>query len=464
MKNAIELAGRAVCGAVIASAGLTISSLARADLNQVSGMSPVQSPVAGTIQEICPKMGAQASTLTAAQTQLLGSCRKLVQTSNALQGSGPSGQSLGLTESGLRSALQGVAPEEMNAQNRSRTISTSSPVGARLLALRRGAGGGLLANASFNLNGQPVMLSELLPEGSRGGGASADSGLAGPWSGFVQGHYNWGDRDASQYEDGFDFDDFGITGGVDYRYSEATVAGIALSFSRTDADFDGGLGKVESKNVGISVYGSHSMGQAYVEGALGYARADFDSDRRILVTSTTAVSGFDTTARGSTDADQFTASIGAGYDWSRDGMTVTPFARLSYLDLDIDGFTESEPVHGLGLDVEGRSVRSLQSAIGVQIMKAVSMASGVVTPYLGIEWNHEFKNDDESIIAKYTHDPFNTHFVIPTADPDRDYFTVRAGLSAVFPSGVSAFANLDTVLGLSDTSSTSLTVGMRIEF
>ena len=49
----------------------------------------------------------------------------------------------------------------------------------------------------------------------------------------MQGHYNWGDRDASQYEDAFDFDDFGITGGVDYRYSEATVAGIALSFSPT---------------------------------------------------------------------------------------------------------------------------------------------------------------------------------------------------------------------------------------
>lgn len=455
---------RGIVSIVVASGGLASSQLAHADLNQVTGMNPIQAPVAATIQEVCPRMAAQSSSLTAPQMKLFQSCRKLVQTSNALQDSGNSNSSLGLSESGLRSALQGVAPEELNAQDRSRTISPGSPVGARLLALRRGAGGGLLANASFNFNGQPVMLAELLPAGSSGGGASADGGLASPWSGFLQGHYNWGDRDASRYEDGFDFDDFGITAGVDYRFGEATVAGLALSFSRADADFDGGLGKVESKASGISLYATHSIGNAYIEGFLGYSRIDFDSARRILVTSTTAVSGFDTTAKGSTDANQFTASIGTGYDWSRDSLTVTPFARLSYMDLDIDGFTESEPLHGLGLDVAGRSVRSLQSAIGVQIMKAIGIESGVLTPYLGVEWNHEFKNDGGSIVAKYSHDPFNTSFVIPTADPDRNYFTVRAGLSAVFPSGVAAFANVDSVLGLRDTTSTSLTVGVRIEF
>lgn len=449
---------------LIASVSLCIASGARADLNQVTGMTPVQQPVAATIQEICPKMGVQASTLTAPQTLLLGSCRKLVQTSNDIQGSGLSVQSLGLSESELRGALQGVAPEEMNAQDRTRALSNASPIGARLLALRRGAGGGLLANASFNLNGSPVLLSELLPEGSQGGGASPDAGLSSPWSGFIQGHYNWGDRDASALEDAFDFDDVGITGGVDYRFSEATVAGIALSYSRTEADFDGGLGDVDSKNVGLSVYASHSIGNMYVEGVLGYSRADFDSARRILVPSATNVAGFDTTARGSTDADQFSASVGAGYDWSRDGLTLTPFARLSYMSLDIDGFTESEPVHGLGLDVEGRTVRSLQSAIGVQVMKAVSTQSGVVTPYAGIEWNHEFKNDEANIVAKYTHDPFNTTFFIPTADPDRNYFTVRAGVSATFASGLAAFANIDTVVGLNDTSGTSLTFGVRLEF
>jgi outer membrane autotransporter protein len=137
---------------------------------------------------------------------------------------------------------------------------------------------------------------------------------------------------------------------------------------------------------------------------------------------------------------------------------------LSYLHLDVDGFTEKESRHSLGLDVEGRSVKSLQSAIGAQIAKAISTQSGVITPYAGIEWNHEFESNGSDIVAKYTHDPFNTFFTIPTADPDRDYFTLRAGITSIFPSGVAAFANIDTVLGLKDTTSTSLTIGMRVEF
>lgn len=446
------------------SAGFFYASCANADLNAVSGMTPVQAPVASTIQTICPKMAAQSSSLTAEQQLLLSSCRKLVQTSNGLQHSGPSGQSLGLTESGLRAALQGVSPEEMNAQNRSRTFAGNAPIGARLLALRRGAGGGPLASSTFDLNGQPLLLSEMLPFGSRGGGASADSGPGGPWSGFVQGHYNWGTRDRSAVEDRFDFHDVGVTAGVDYRFSDSTVAGIALSYAHTKADFDNGLGDVESNNAGVSLYGSHSFGKAYVEGFVGYTKVDFDSARRILVPSTTGVSGFDTTAKGSTNADQFTASIATGYDWSRDSMTITPFVRLSYAHLGIDGFTERESRSSLGLDVKSRSVNSLQSAIGAQITKAISVQSGVISPYAAIEWNHEFQNNNENIVAKYTHDPFNTFFTIPTAHPDRDYFTLRAGLTSVFPSGVSAFANLDTVVGLRDTTSTSLTVGVRLEF
>lgn len=145
-------------------------------------------------------------------------------------------------------------------------------------------------------------------------------------------------------------------------------------------------------------------------------------------------------------------------------MTITPFVRLSYAHLGIDGFTERESRSSLGLDVKSRSVNSLQSAIGAQITKAISVQSGVISPYAAIEWNHEFQNNNENIVAKYTHDPFNTFFTIPTAHPDRDYFTLRAGLTSVFPSGVSAFANLDTVVGLRDTTSTSLTVGVRLEF
>lgn len=447
------------------SGGLLAVPAAQADLNQVPGMTPIQAPVAATIQAICPPLNSPdlSQSLTPAQRTLAQSCTKMVQTSNAQQGQPATSQNLGLTESGLRDAIQGISPEEMNAQNRGRTINNNSPINARLLALRRGAGGGPVA-ANFEFNGQQLSIADVFAPESRGGGASADDGLGGPWSGFINGHYSWGKRDAFALESGFDFDDYGIMAGADYRLSDATVAGVALNYAKSKADFANSGGDVESSNYGISGYASHSMGESYVEGFVGYSRVDFDTARRILVVSTTAVEGFDTTARGSTDASQFTASIGGGRDFVSGDTTITPFARLSYLHLSVDGFTEREDKHSLGLDVRSRSVTSVQSALGAQFTKAISTQSGVVTPYAGLEWNHEFRNNSDEIVAKYTHDPFNTFFAIPTASPDRNYFTLRAGLTGVFANGLAAFANVDHVMGLEHTRSSSITVGVRKEF
>lgn len=442
---------------------------AHADLTLVPGMNPVQSSAATLTQTVCPAMGGIAESLTAPQRVLFESCSKLVVTSNWQQS--PTGQTpgqgtfnLALTEAGLRDALQAVAPEEMNGLARARTTSLAKPINARLLALRKGKGGGGLAGSSFDFNGHAVSLASLVPAGSTGGGASADALSGGRFGGFINAHTNWGDRDRSRLEDAFDFNDTGITAGIDYRFSDALVAGVAVAYSATDVNFDRRLGGVESDDLGVSLYGSYHLGGLYFDGHLGFSKVDFDTARRIVVVSNTAVAGFDTVARGSTDADQITASLGVGYDMANGDLTVSPFARLNYLRLDTDGFREREALHSLGLDVRGRTVNSLISALGVNLTKAIGTGAGVVSPYLGVEWNHEFRNDGSGIVAKYTHDPFNTRFVIPVASPDRNYFTVRAGVSGTFANGWSAFANYETVLGLEDTSNHALTLGVRVEF
>ena len=73
-------------------------------------------------------------------------------------------------------------------------------------------------------------------------------------------------------------------------------------------------------------------------------------------------------------------------------------------------------------------------------------------------------NDSRSVTSKYAVDPFNTFFVIPTDNPDRDYFALGAGVSAVFSKGVSAFLYYETVLGLRDVTRHAFTAGVRLEF
>ena len=81
-----------------------------------------------------------------------------------------------------------------------------------------------------------------------------------------------------------------------------------------------------------------------------------------------------------------------------------------------------------------------------------------------MEWQHEFENQSRGVSAKYTYDPFNTWFALPTDTPDKDYYTVSAGVSGTFARGVSAFIHYETLLGLSKVDSQLVGVGIRLEF
>ena len=423
------------------------------------GLNEVQRAAGKTVETICPFLVAPDAN-GSPEARLRDTCTRIVASAQA----NGSDFDLGLTTTELATALQAVAPEEMTAAGRIAVEgSLSNPVNGRLLALRAGGRGLLLAGSGFTIDGKALSLAQLLPAGSRGGSAG-DGEFGGRWGGFINANYNAGDRDASRNEDGFDFSDAGLTAGIDYRFMDGLVGGVALSWSKTDADFDGNLGTVESDNFGVSLYMSYATATWYVDGLLALSKIDFDTERRIVVASNTAAEGINTTAVGSTDGDQVSFNAGGGYNFELAGMTLTPYGRIDYLKLDVDGFTEREDKEGMGLTIDDHDTESLKSAIGGRVARTYSTASGVFTPYAGIEWNHEFQNDEASLVARYANDPFNESFTITTDDPDRDYFTLSLGASAVFPHGVAAFVNFDTALGLADTRSYALTLGGRVEF
>lgn len=452
---------------VLAIAGLGLGSLAHAQvpgtssaagvLTGLPGLSPVQLSAARVIETICPFLGTPDG-LGSQQARLSFTCARFVASA---RGAG-NNRDLGLTPAQLATALQAVAPEEMTASGRIAVEgSLGNPVNGRLLALRSGGQGMLLAGSGLKLGDRAVSLAELLGQDARGGAAGD---LGGRWGGFVNANFNQGERDSTRNENAFDFSDAGLTLGADYRISDALVAGAALSWSKTDADFDANLGNVESVNLGLSLYASYATEAWYVDGRLGFANIDFDTERRIQVVSNTTAEGIDTSARGSTKGSQLSLNVGGGYNMPMGEMTLTPYGRLDYLKLDVDGFTERETKEGVGLTISDHDTESLQSALGTRISKPISTGAGVFVPYAGLEWNHEYQNDADSLVAKYANDPFNVSFAIPTDDPDRDYFTLSLGASAVYKNGMAAFVNLDTVLGLAETTNYALTLGWRVEF
>ncbi len=446
------------------------------------GGRPVQTGLQSTtgvaVQAVCGNFVATAPT-NALQQDLFDRCREMVHGANSIDGIPPNGDSIGLADPELAAALQQLASEEI-ATPRTMATETStnqlSTLGARLTALRAGATGFAASGLGF-AGAEQTLGAEtlgLIPRaGERGGAAAADEAFS-RLSGFINGVVSSGDKDATDREDGFDFDTVGITLGVDYRFTDNFVFGGALDFTDTDNDLDerGNVvagGDVESDGFTLSGYGTYYLNKYYIDGIVSFGEHDHDLTRRILyspgptATGTGATGGANRTATGDTESDLFSLTIGGGYETSRDALTYGAYARLSYLEVDVDGYTE-QGAQGLDLIVDGQEVKSLVSIIGGRISKAFSRRFGVLIPQGWVEWHHEFEDDSETIVTRYLNDPNALSLLVRTDDPDEDFFVLGGGVSAVFKGGTQAFVDVQTVQGLDDVTNTILTVGGRREF
>jgi outer membrane lipase/esterase len=453
-----DMRGAAVSIALVFCIGVTGSPASAGELANQPGLSPFQQSMAGAIDTVCPKLVASAATLNAAQTDLRLRCTEMRQTANALQSSGASTFSLGLTNEALADALGRLSPEEVAAQsqlginggnNQARTI------GARLSALRGGARGFTASRPSIGPT--YALLDDLRVVSDASPSALVANDLGGRLGAFLNGRLTFGDKEASTREQGFDFISGGLTGGVDYRITDNFVLGVALSYTRSAADMDLNLGETTTDGYGVSLYGTFHAGGFYLDGHVGFEWQEHEAERRIVY------SIFDRTARGTPSGQQYTANFGAGYDVRMGAFTLTPYGRVEYVHIDIDSFTE-RGAGGLNLFIDSQSADSLQTALGGRVAYAINVPFGVLVPHLSAEWRHEFLNDSRTITAKYAVDPFNTFFFIPTDRPDRDYVALSVGASAVFARGFSSFLNYETVVGLRDVTSHAFTGGVRKEF
>jgi outer membrane autotransporter protein len=312
---------------------------------------------------------------------------------------------------------------------------------------------------------------------SAGAGSSVGPNSFGRLGIFVNGTFGFGDKDTTSREAGFDFDTYGVTGGVDYRFTDNFVVGLAFGYTNSDSDFASARGKMDADAYTFSAFGTYYVGRFYFDGIFSYGWNDYDSTRNIvysipstdrfgnLVPGTTTVNQ---TASSETDGTQYSFGLGAGYDFTAMGLTFGPYGRLSYLKTDIDAFQEridnTDPGSGLALAIHEQEVESLTWALGGQASYALSTGFGVLVPQVRFEWEHEFLDNRRTITARFVSDPANNPILLQTDNPDRDFFNFGAGLSAVFQRGVAAFAYYETVLALRDVTAHKVAVGVRLAF
>jgi outer membrane autotransporter protein len=302
------------------------------------------------------------------------------------------------------------------------------------------------------------------------GGAAGDDDMDSfdRLGGFFNLKYRTGNQDKTTNEAGFDYSGWGLTAGADYKLTNNVVAGLSISYLDDSVEYDDNRGDMDSKSWGANLYGTLWLADGlYVEGILGYNRHDHSMERRINYTvGTTTINQI---ASADPNGNQFSASLGGGYDTDFNGFGIKPAVRLDYFSNKMDDYTESMsdptgPGGSLALTMDSVTYTSLTSHVGAALSRAISFSSGILVPQLQFEWIHEFKTDDKKLGGRFINDHSGTPVLVLTDNEDSDYYNLGVSVSGQFANGKSAFVSYDTLLGLKDVTHHSINAGLRIEF
>jgi uncharacterized protein YhjY with autotransporter beta-barrel domain len=355
-------------------------------------------------------------------------------------------------------ALGWITPEELLSQ--SGAVDGVVPPGTAAIAGRLSALGRVGFRSGLAAAYRPVVLAANGDTAGLGGvGASRLQGFVN----VVAGH---GNKDANVYDTGYDFDDRSITGGGDFRFTDAFTGGGALSYGDTDLDFKAGGGTMQVRTFGGSLYGLWTVDEhIQVSALVGYTHVRNTSDRYISYVES-ATTTINRVAHSRVTGHQWEGTVTVSYAMTgADGWSFGPSLALSGQKLNLHAFDETG-ANGLNLSFPKQDTDSLQIILGFDASKAISTSAGVITPYARAQGIYETRDNSRTVQVRYTADTtgFFPGIRLTTRAPDRSRFLLGGGLAGQFTNGWSAFADIETIVGLREVSGYNATLGVRKEF
>lgn len=279
---------------------------------------------------------------------------------------------------------------------------------------------------------------------------------------FASGRVATAERDGTDREEGFEAGIEGLTVGADYRLTGDLILGGAVGYLTTDLDLLNDGGGLDADGYSLTAYGAWMREALYVEGVVGYGSTSFDLRRHVdLPVPFQGATRF--VALGETDGTQWMANLGTGWEIAAGASSVELFGRASYVDAELDGYRE----RGGGpfdLEIRDQTLDSLLAEAGVSFGHAISRDWGVLQPVVRAAALHEFGDDSRLIRGSFLGDVQQLEFLVPTEEPDRDFFNLGVGVTVTTYRGRSFYLFYDTDLARDDLEIGTFTLGARLEF
>lgn len=473
---------------IVLSTGAGTAKNPNGPISTSPGIDPAQVSVAAAIERTCADLAStNPNALSTLQQHLFANCHGIIASYGG-----------GNNQSGLENTLNAVSGKQTTAQQQISTrfaATQFSNIGGRLAQLRQGSTGFSAAGLDMGVpGGMPVAeLFEALEDATGAadswkpaalvGGASGDasSNVLGRFGFFINGHLRRASQDTTDIETGYDYKDNGVTAGVDYRFTDSLVFGVALGHSSGSADFSDDSAHLDSRSNTASLYGSFYKSDFYVDVIGTFGHLKYDSDRTTSFALGTAVtvaapncvgSACSIDVNGSTTARQYAVGSSAGYNFNARGFVFGPDLALDYTRINVDGFAENDPTQsGMALAYDGQTGESLLLKAGGHLSYVLSTPIAVISPQVRLMYDHEFKNDQRASTAHFVADPTVdsltgpiSNFVVLTDLPDRNYLDWSASLTAQFPFGISAFVSYDAVAEEANISTHEFVIGVRFQY
>ncbi len=210
------------------------------------------------------------------------------------------------------------------------------------------------------------------------------------------------------------FDSAGVAAGIERGFDPATLAGIALGYTRANLSTHGISGEGDFDALSFAFYGTYQPGPWYASGAVGYGHDDGSAVRSIVFP------GVLRAASGGVGANDFLSSVEAGFHMRIDDVTVaTPFAGFEGILIGQSSATESG-AGALDLHLRSDSIFSARTIIGAELARDVTiLPAGPLRVAGRVGWGHELAGTARTATAHFDGAP-DAVFTVNGAAVPRD--------------------------------------------
>jgi outer membrane autotransporter protein len=241
-----------------------------------------------------------------------------------------------------------------------------------------------------------------------------------------------------------------MTVGVDYRATPNFVVGVTAGYTGTGADLAEG-GKLDVNGGRIGTYATYYNGGFHADAAVGVGYNSYETERR----------GLDGTARGKTEGAEVTASLGAGYDWTLEALTLGALSSLEYTYIGLDGFTESGSLAPLRL--ASQHAQSLRSRLGFKAVYDWQVKGRLVRPEFRAVWQHEYGDRSYGIDSQLATGA-GGNFTVYDPKVGRDSLLLGVGGTVLWSPRTSTYLFYDGELYRKESEAHNISGGVRISF